>query len=59
MRRLLVFAALLIAYALLAVAPAARAVVPVSAERLVVAVVENEEDESASSASFGLFDEAV
>jgi len=51
--------ALLIASALLAAAPAARAVVPVSADRLVVAVVENEEDESASSASFGLFDEAV
>ena len=59
MRRLLVFAALLIAYALLAVAPAARAVVPVSADRLVSAEVEGEEEESVSSASFGLFDEAV
>jgi len=58
MGRLLVAAALLTAYALLAMAPAARAVVPVSADRL-VGVVVWDEDQSVASSSFGLFDEAL
>jgi hypothetical protein len=52
--------ALLIAFALLAAAPAAGAVVPVSADRLVGAAVLDEDlSESVASSSFGLFDEAV
>jgi len=60
MNRLLVVAALLIAYALLAVAPTARAVAPVSADRLVGAGVYTEDlSESVASSNFGLFDEGV
>jgi hypothetical protein len=60
MSRLLALTALLIAYALLAVAQTAGAVVPVSADRLVGAGVYTEDlSASVASSSFGLFDEAV
>jgi hypothetical protein len=60
MKRSLVGAALVSAYALLAAAPVAAAVVQVSADRFVGAGVLGEDlSETVASSSFGLFDESV